>query len=156
MDGAYDRWQQHEKRVEDDYKAERIDIDTARKRKWDFADMLDHACNTRVERAACMLGKLNQQIGNGGWEQWVDNGYALDSMAAGLDEHLREMGPKSQRVLEMVLDILSYYDDDGTFTGDDFEWEQFVDGAADSLSTEFYALDDEWHVEVYAYLELLG
>lgn len=55
MDAAYSRW--------------RAASDTS------YADMLG-ACSP-VERAAVLLGNLNYQVNNGGFMQWVDNGYAL-------------------------------------------------------------------------------
>jgi hypothetical protein len=55
MDGAYDRWQTQK--------------DTMTRQE--FWDQLD-----ADERVAVFLGNLNYQVENGGFSQWLDNGYA--------------------------------------------------------------------------------
>ncbi len=155
MDGPYDRWQEHEKEVERAYNADEIDLATARRRKWGFDGMLDNACNAK-ERTACVLGKLNQQVCNGGFLQWVDNSYAIDSWHD-LEDLLSKMGPVSLKVLELCREMMTWVDEDGEIDGvHDEEDGQYVHEqaclASDRLSDAFYALDDAWHPEVYAYL----
>ncbi len=57
MDKSYDRWQNG---------------DLKDKSKKDFLDALDSQ-----QTQATLLGNLNYQVGNGGFSQWVGNGYAL-------------------------------------------------------------------------------
>jgi hypothetical protein len=132
MDVAYDRWQTnpHIK---------------------SFKDMLN-TC-TPKERAACILGKLNQQVENGGFLQWVDNGYAMGSHDW-LESLLESMGPVSKKVLVLCQEMLSYCNDEGELQDEDGDgdhdprpWE-----ASNALSTDFYNLEEEWHPEIYAYL----
>jgi hypothetical protein len=159
MDVCYDRWQKHDKQVREDYEAKRIDDRTARKRMWGVKDMLIHACNSKAERAACVFGKLNQQIENGGVIQWVDNGYAMGCIDY-LQEFLEETGPVGKRVWAMLSPFLEDFMDEDTgeirqYGEDaDAEWSEAFE-CSDGLSTRFYAIQDEWHPEVYAYLAKL-
>ena len=121
-------------------------------------DMLVHACETEAERAACVFGKLNQQIENGGVVQWVDNGYAYGCIEW-LPEYLEATGPVGKKVWALLRPFLEdYMDEDGElerFDEEDGEWEDCM-GCSDRISSEFYALQDEWHPEVYAYLAKLS
>ena len=155
MDGPYDRWQQHSAEVQKDYEAGKLDERTARKRIWGFGDMLVHGCNTKAERIACVLGKLNQQIENGGVIQWVDNGYAYGSIDY-LEDFLTECGPTGVEIWTMLKPFLEdYMDEDGEgirqYDEEEGEWEEAF-GVSDRLSDKFYALQEKWHPEVYALL----
>jgi hypothetical protein len=157
MNGPYDRWQKHNGKLEQQVKDEKLSIRDYRRRSWGFKEMLVDACNP-VERAACVLGKLNQQVENGGFAQWVDNQYAVDSWDW-LPDLLEDMGPASQKVLAMCKQIMGWVEEDtGGFAQDEdseYDWEHVICPLSDRLSAEFYELEDEWHEEVYAYLEKL-
>lgn len=141
MDGPYQRWQEHDG-------------------SWSVKDMLLHACHTEAERAACVFGKLNQQIENGGVCQWVDNGYAFGCIDW-LPDYLPATGPIGTKIWELLHPFLeSYMDEDGQMVQfgegeDDLEWAD-CSNMSDRLSNEFYKLEDEWHKEVYAYLAKLS
>lgn len=155
MDGPYDRWQANSKQVHADLEAGRIDRKTARKRSWDFGDMLVHGCNTEAERIACVLGKLNQQIENGGVIQWVDNGYAIGSIDY-LEDYLNRCGPIGRTIWEFLRSFLEDFMDEDSgeirqYDDGDGEWEEAF-GVSDRLSTRFYDLQEAWHPEVYRLL----
>lgn len=153
MDGPYDRWQKRSKELTRAFHAKEIDLKAHRARTWTFKGMLLNGCNSAAERAACVLGKLNQQIDNGGFAQWVDNRYAIESWDL-LPDVLNEMGPVSKKVLAMCRQMMKLVGVNGDFGDDDDDWEHTID-LSDRLSSEFYKLKDEWHPEVYAYLEKL-
>ena len=159
MDVCYARWQEHDEEVMEDLKAGKITNCVARDRHWGVKDMLIHACNTEAERAACVFGKLNQQIGNGGVIQWVDNGYAYGCIDW-LPEYLEATGPVGKKIWEMLRPFLEEFMDEHTGEiqqddeDDEGNWSQASE-CSDELSTRFYDLEDEWHPEVYAYLARL-
>jgi len=154
MDGPYDRWQKHCKELDQLRRADKISAIAHNKRRWSFKGMLNNGCYNQAERVACVLGKLNQQVDNGGFSQWVSNGYAVKSWDW-LPDILEEMGPASKKVLDLCCQMMAHVDEDeGDFEiGDD--WENTIMPLSDTLSDAFYALHDEWHPEVYAYLEKL-
>lgn len=61
MDGAYDRWRQSGEG----------------QKQWSYNQFLANL--DAKERQAVLLGNMNYQIGNGGVQQWVDNGYACNA-----------------------------------------------------------------------------
>lgn len=159
MDVCYDRWQKHDREVREAREKGVIDDRTARGRMWGVKEMLIGACNTEAERAACVFGKLNQQIGNGGVIQWVDNGYAFGCIDY-LQEYLEATGPTGKKIWEMLKPFLEDFMDEETgeikqYEDADEEWSEAYE-CSDGLSTRFYALEDEWHPEVYAYLAKLS
>ena len=82
MDKAYSRWQ----KGGDLHNTSRIE----------FLDKL-----TDPERMAVVLGNLNYQVENGGWNQWVDNGYCTSIVH--LKDALEKVGtPTAKKVLTMV------------------------------------------------------
>ena len=164
MNGPYNRWQQHDELARLDREISAADGDHFEndRKVWGVEDMLLHACHTEAERAACVFGKLNQQIDNGGVCQWVDNGYAFGCIEW-LPDYLPATGPVGKQIWELLRPFLeSYMDedsgemvqfDDGDEDG--LEWQDCSD-MSDRLSSEFYRLQDEWHPEVYAYLAKLS
>lgn len=153
MNVPYDRWRQHNAAVQQDLKDGKITLKIAKQRMWSFTDMLANGCDNEKQQAACVLGKLNQQVENGGFIQWVDNGYASESWDL-LSEILPQMGPASKEVLELCNEIMAYVDDgEGSFreVENDEEWQEICD-VSDRLSDQFYELRDRWHPEVYALL----
>jgi hypothetical protein len=154
MNVAYDRWNANNDSVTERYKKGDLTEDEARKLMWREEDHL-LAC-TPKEREACILGKLNQQIENGGVGQWVDNGYAYTAVKFGLWRLLDEMGETSREVAELIRGFVEdYMDEDGEFkqyADDDDSWQE-ANGCSDRISSAFYKLQDKWHPEVYARLE---
>lgn len=138
-DIAYDQWQEHDKLA-------------PHSEKWGFKEMLENAEGPEKMVAACVLGKLNQQVCNGGFMQWIDNRYAIDSWHC-LPEILEEMGPVSKKVLELCKHAMSWVDEDTGYVIEPDGWdrEEACDDL-DEVDSQFYKLADEWHKEVYAYL----
>jgi hypothetical protein len=157
MDIAYDRWNANNDSVTERYRNGQLNEAEARKLMWGEEDHL-LAC-TPKEREACILGKLNQQIENGGVSQWVINGYAYTAIKFGLWRLLDEMGETSRKIAELIRpfvedcmdedsgEFMQYADDD-----DDDSWQE-ANGCSDRISDRFYELQDAWHPEVYARLE---
>ena len=65
-----------------------------------------------TEQIAVRLGNLNYQVGNGGFRQWVDNGYALHGrdVMADLDMVRRHPGtaPEEAEVLKQLIEKIGY------------------------------------------------
>lgn len=97
MNDAYDRWQ--------DKNDDEI---------LNYEDMITKT--SRLSQIAVLLGNLNYQIGNGGFEQWVDNGYAQNGEE--VLKALREVGsPLSKKVSKWVETVLDYVNLDERNTG---------------------------------------
>ena len=62
MDAAYKRWQDHNESVDNNYNLQ-----------WDQQQFWDQL--SEAEEIAVYVGNLNYQVENGGFQQWVDNGY---------------------------------------------------------------------------------
>lgn len=61
---------------------------------------------TEQEKKAVVVGNLNYQVENGGFVQWVDNGYYLDSEI--LKKVLTDMDTEnSKKILKMVEEVLA-------------------------------------------------
>jgi len=156
MNGPYERWSAHNDRIEAACKNDAIDDRTARLKSWDVKDMLIHACETEAERSACVLGKLNQQVENGGFKQWLENGYALASVDW-LQELLEAIGPIGPRIWEMCFMILEYGDEETGRTQEyeeDSSWDD-LQNLSDTLSTEYYGISAKWQLAVDEYLKCL-
>lgn len=57
---------------------------------------------------AVMLGNLNYQVENGGFQQWVDNGYASEALP-GLLDFLKELGTENANKVWVMLTKLGKY-----------------------------------------------
>lgn len=155
MDGPYERWIQHDNDIERALAAGDISPAEAREQSWGVHDMLVNACETEAERAACIFGKLNQQIENGGVMQWMDNGYAAGCIEW-LPDLLPETGPVGKKIWDLLSSILEDYMEDLEDNSlSDEDWE-VCSVSSDRVSTAFYELQDAWHLEVYAYLAELA
>lgn len=108
-----------------------------------FSDML--ANSNKAEQIACVLGKLNQQIENGGVWLWIDNGYAHDSINY-LEEFLTECGPTGTEIWEILKPLIEkHMSEEGNIQNED-------ELPSEAISKQFCALQDKWHPEVYALL----
>lgn len=104
-----------------------------------------------------MLGMLYYQVHNGGFVQWVDNGYGtrIDEVIDILEDI---GGPYSQQVQSMLEEIEPYIADKGDSRGfNDGYWheeifEEWVEG--DCWEEEVYVGKDEDGNEIYDYEEI--
>lgn len=89
MDAAYDRWQNGDlKNVSPEVFMNSISL---------------------AQREAVMLGNMNYQVENGGWEQWVDNGYCIH--AHDLMDVLENIGTENAKTtITMIRDIVPFID----------------------------------------------
>lgn len=113
------------------------------------------------ERNVVALGNLNYQVENGGFHQWVSNGYCSRMAVETLNEFLTKLGtPEALEVLGMVNKVADCVDLDATnmgFCGDywtdepdydeeDEEWgydpEQERINNLNSLDNRFYEIND--------------
>lgn len=149
---AYDRWEDNDKKES---------------KLWNYEDML-HNCSP-IEREAVLIGNLDSQVNNGGFELWVDNGYAtqLDSLV----RILKSIGGKTvQLVIEMIQKlepfILRNVDNRGFAGGywvdEDNDQEHTSEGylddyktegmeLADTLDSSYYEISDKFSEEVETY-----
>lgn len=91
MTAAYDRWHKHE--------------------DWNY-DRMVRECSAH-ERAAVLLGNLNYQVCNGGFCQWIDNGYALKGkeVVALLMDIANEVGcPIAAELAGKIDELLDHVD----------------------------------------------
>lgn len=85
-----------------------------------FNDGISHAqwheTLTELEKRAVVLGNMSYQVLNGGFHQWVSNGYYLDG--ALLIAYLTEMDTKlSRSLIRIVNKVLSYTNPDAKRAG---------------------------------------
>lgn len=136
MDGAYDRWQQHQ--------------------DWSQPRMLQ-SC-TGPERAAVILGNLNYQVGNGGFRQWVDNGYALDGPEAVslLLTIAKETGyEQATQLATRVTELLKYVDltlkrrgFNNYWLADDTSWDNVEEDDGPSAGEAMAESMDDWYYSI--------
>lgn len=132
MDKSYDKWREC--------------------RGWSYGEFLSNL--DALERKAVVLGNFNHQVLNGGFQQWVDNGYASGS-GMELLTVLSDMGTPSSRILRgIVVSVLVHVDlgieKDGCFTNywlDDPGEEEL-----DRLTNRYYDLSDDFVADVDNYL----
>lgn len=87
MDEAYDRWQNGEFTSHEDM------------------------CNKvdQIHRDAIYLGNLHYQVCNGGFQQWVDNGYGLNARET--IEALEKVGtPNAKNTIDLIEGLEPYID----------------------------------------------
>jgi len=125
---------------------------------WTYARFLVEI--ERKERIAVLLGNLNYQVENGGFRQWVDNGYALNAREI-IAILMTIGGPGSIKVAEMVKQIAKHVDLTKTKVGWSDYWKRYTnrfgessdeptegEKLAETLDNPFYDLQPEWHAEV--------
>lgn len=127
-------------------------------KRWDFASFVANL--TRLEAAAVTIGKLHQQVCNGGFTQWLENGYskenAGETLVAELTYMAQEGSEVAQKVLEWVKEALEHwenYEKTTRYGGNSNSWEYFYADMS-ALDDRYYALvtEETWFPEVEAYL----
>jgi hypothetical protein len=102
-----------------------------------------------AERAAVLLGNLYQQVNNGGFRQWVDNGYGLH--AGEVMSLCRLAGPAGAAVADEVARIAPRIDfsrPNRGFAGDYWLDEGPGEDVLDACDGRFYDLDEAFVAEV--------
>lgn len=114
---------------------------------------------TPREKKVVALGNLNYQVENGGFHQWVSNGYCNRASVKALREILPEIGTdEAKAVLEMVNEVAEMVDleaeDNGCFGSywlsdsdphdydDDDDYEDDCGPSLDHLDTAFYKINN--------------
>jgi hypothetical protein len=110
-------------------------------RNWGFGDFLMHL-NVQ-ERGIVAIGKLNQQVCNGGFAQWRDNGY--DERPEFLFQALRELNTewanKTMKLVEQALELdMECEDEYGDV--DECEYDALQD-SFDELDNKFYSFNGD-------------
>lgn len=148
---AFDRWIDHNSKIREAVDVGECSERQAHREMWEFADMLE-SC-TESERIAVVLGKLNQQIENGGCMQWVENGYATDTRHI-LDTLMPSIGPVSKQIWDIIKSFLNdWTDESGLRIGSDEDTEESAcEFCSEYVDEQFYSLQDQWHPEVYDYI----
>ncbi len=132
MDRAYDRWQSEDNNWS----------------KQDFYDQLD-----AKERLAVFTGNFNYQVCNGGFGQWDGNGYASSEVIGYLQRLLKRIDTEnSLKVLALLERFRRARETFKDYGEDDEAHEDYVD-KLDDLDTAFYAINDQFLVEVEAELQ---
>ena len=114
MDSAYNRESEYAK--------------TSEEISWSTSHMLMNA--TELEKTAVLLGNLNYQVENGGFPQWIDNGYC--TAYAGVLEALDKIKSKHAETLKGFVEHC------GEFLSDDV-----LNGYCDDRGCGGSYLDDE-------------
>jgi hypothetical protein len=109
------------------------------------AEMFDAL--TPQERFATCTGNLNYQVENGGFGQWVFNGYATPETVAFLQRALVRMGTPAAtevlRLLNLVADALP----------ENHRREELDHGVDDEACTAYYKVNDAFMVDCEAHLQ---
>lgn len=137
MDEGYTLWQQHNKDNPDSH--------------WDQKQFY-HAVmmNLSGEHAlACVLGNLNYQVENGGFVQYLDNGYAEAAdwfMRSAFDN----LDTESTKIVSTLVG--RFYSRLGLYYMTRYsEYEDYPD--FDDLDTEFYTVNEQFMADVEVYLQ---
>lgn len=149
MDKAYDFWNQPGNEM-------------------DWSQLQDAVSD--VEKAALVIGKMNQQVENGGWTQWIDNGYFGDIDT--IQSYVSQIpGPASKKVYEILsrvekegntykeMEAISKGISDGMGYNYGYEEgteaQEYMDNVYeyfDEMDDAYYAINDEFLQEVNSWL----
>jgi len=112
---------------------------------WNFEEMVLN-CDSQLMREVVLLGKMNQQIENGGFCQWVDNGYCtpklLETIVTALDR--TETG---KQIVALIAKFAEYIEEDGWDWDEEYQ-ESMGSNIADRCDDVFCKLQDQWHTEL--------
>ncbi len=115
-----------------------------------------------VRRKAVLLGNLNYQVHNGGFNQWVDNAYGLHAMD--VLEILGEIDTNnSLEVSEMIEQICPYINFESVPEGfganywrtdENNDW-CMGNTIADSIDEQYYSINDDLMEDIEVFLKSL-
>lgn len=139
MDQAYGRWQANSAQVR---AAREAGDETAK--EWSKQDFLDQLYGD--EMLAIPLGNLIYQVQNGGWSQWMGNGYASPYALSMLRVVLKQIGTpaalKTQELIERFERLTDGNLSDQNWYPDEDDSDEFQEQES-ALSREFYEVDDQ-------------
>jgi hypothetical protein len=100
------------------------------------------------ERVAVFVGNLNYQVENGGFMQWMDNGYATDEVVGFLTRLFNNrIGTEATReVAELIKQAYRFADEIRNYDFDE------ADRELDKLDRKFYELNAEMLADVERFL----
>lgn len=100
----------------------------------------------RKERIAVLLDNLNYQVQNGGFNQWISNGYMTQQITQEIKIILYDMGTKqAQKVIEIIKDLEEYIYDEPE---EEKYWEEI-----EKFDNPYYEINDEFEEEIEHYLK---
>lgn len=112
------------------------------------------------EEVAVLIGVLDSQVCNGGFRQWVDNGYAI--YVTEVVNALYTVGtPTAKKVVNMLLKIQPFLDMDLEYEGPfgeywiydgDDEEDNIGAEIADNLDDDYYKINDQLIKDTEEYL----
>jgi hypothetical protein len=130
VDEAYDLWQKPEN-------------------NWNKDQFLQNL-PSQAHRDAVILGNLNYQVGNGGFEQWFGNDYGDRDAEYLIGTLLPAIGtPSAKRVMYLVEEAYDLREEYDPYEG---EPNEDASNDLDNLDSEYYAIDDEFMKDVNQYL----
>jgi len=135
MDESYDLWQSEEGK------------------NWNHKDFLDNLPSV-VHKYAVILGNLNQQVENGGFEQWYGNNYGERDDEILVKEILPQIGTQNAAKVSDLIEIaMSIRADElrGTTEYEDEEFENVWENHGD-IDGIYYGINEEFLKEVNEYL----
>lgn len=151
MSNDHPIWQAEVERIYEAWREDKQPYD-------DFVDELP-----KRDRQLMILANLNYQVENGGFEQWIENGYG--SQAKRVIKALYEINTEaSLKAAELVEEAAEYIDFDSPCgshiavddSEDEDEYEEVCNNL-DKLDTVFYSINDklvddieEWAVKILA------
>lgn len=100
-----------------------------------------------IERAVVLIGTLNYQVCNGGFVQWVDNGYALRAadVITALDALQTFAARRVRELVQTVIPEISLNRRGGYTLPDDVHF--------DAQDTEFYQLNETLLTDLVAWVQ---
>ena len=100
-------------------------------------------------RVAMIAGKLNYQVGNGGFDQWWANGYGKDRM---LGQAVQVLSIVEGEACKKVLGLVGRFGRVVEEYEESYEDEDDYSTASNDLDTEFYKVNEAFMDEVEAWL----
>lgn len=151
-----------------------VDWNLPENKGWSLEDMLNNARFTygEVVELACLLGKYNQQVTNGGHMQYFDNGYSgshpkrfseydysvplAERMVELLEQFKLSETELGKQVTKIAKDFIFRTTN---YTESDYDEDEDEGGGDkmpgyDDLDTAYYKLDEAWTKELERYFSL--
>lgn len=107
---------------------------------YDFAENIEEATPLAIQqRTALALVNLDSQVKNGGYQQWHDNGFAIQDGPFLISATAYHNGKAIAKIREHIKVIL---DNQEILENPELPWDE-LDEDLERLDTEYYALKDD-------------